>query len=241
MKQLKRHLAWSPALHHEISTEDTYRLRQLNFAPRVVYDIGANLGCFAAFSKILWPNCQVVCVEPNPHNFTRLEDVLAPHKGIQSIHAAMATGPAHWIEAPGGNTNPGGHTYVSETVGYEAESLAAFPLAECPSLSLAEIAHAPIDPYIVKIDCEGGEQCLFDDDQSNLVLRGAAYWTAELHFFAAKHRRIPEADKLAPGLMGTHGHVIRKCLDWIYEFSDTHIVDFQLTQPNAGMVWCTRK
>jgi len=146
------------------------------------------------------------------------------------------------VEAIGGDTNPGGHTYICESVGYDHTDLESIPLATCPSVTLAELfaTHKTNEDYIVKLDCEGGEECLFDDDASNDVLRGAAYFAAELHFFAARHRKIPDADRLKPALLSTHGHVIRAFMDWMYGFSDTHKVEIELV-PNSGMLWATRK
>ena len=238
---------WSPNLYQEICIDDTYRLRRwiatVSTRPTTVYDIGAHLGCFAAWARHLWADARLVCVEPHPSNFAVLCDVAAALGHATPVNAALGRVHVYWVPAIGGDSNPGGHGDVSDSVGYpEGQIRSDLQPAACPAISLAELAvRYPSDgPYVVKIDCEGGEECLFDDPASNAVLRGAAYWTAELHFFAARAREIPAVDRLAPALLGTHGHVIRACLDWCYGFSDTLKVELELL-PNSGMIWCTRR
>lgn len=233
---------WKPQPYHEIFHEDCYRLKRLPFTPEIAYDIGGNLGCFAGYVKTLWPNTRIVTVEPHPSNFAVLQQAVGGIKGIIPIHAAMATSQPHWVPAIGGESNPGGHTYICKCIGYGPEDLTSIQTAACPFMPLCDIVslHPPDGPYIVKLDCEGGEECLFEDDASNDVLRRAHFFSAELHFFAAKHREIPEVDRLKPGLLGTHGHVIRAFFDWMYGFCDTHKIEIELL-PNSGMLWATKK
>ena len=217
-------------------------LKKTKIQPSTVYDIGGNLGCFAAYAKAVWPNCRVVSVEPHPTNFAVLKSHADQLQGVTPVFAALATSEVRWNQAIGGESNPGGHSYFCECVGYEAEELEKLPLAKCPWMTMKQIAEAypPGGEYMVKLDAEGGEECLFNDNEGTDFIRGAAYIAAELHFFAAKHREIPEVDRLKPGLMGTHGHVIRAFLDWIYGFSETHLVECEIF-PNSANMWCTKK
>lgn len=234
---------WSANVYAEIFRDDCYRLkRRIPVTPTAVYDIGANLGVFTNYAKQIWPSSKVVCIEPNQHNFSVLLETTAHLSSVVAINAALGTGPVRWLEAIGGNANPGGHSYLCECVGYSRDDIQTLSSTDCMVLSLDELfqSHPSNGEYLVKIDVEGAEECLFDHTPSNQVLRNAIYWTAELHFFAARAREIPNADRLAPALLGTHGHVIRACLDWCYGFSDTHKVELELL-PNSGMVWCTRR
>jgi FkbM family methyltransferase len=233
---------WKPQPFHEIYNLDCYRLKQLTFQPDTFYDIGGNLGCFVGYAKTLFPNSKVVSIEPHPTNFAFMEQCVGGLPGVTLLNRALGAGPVYWIPAIGGESNPGGHTYISESVGYNHEDVGNLTPAKCESVTLWDLYNEfpPSGPYVVKLDCEGGEECLFGDDASNDVLHGAAYFAAELHFFAAKHREIPEVDRLKPGLLGTHGHVIREFMDWMYGFSDTHKVEIELC-PNSAMMWATKK
>ena len=238
-----RHPSWSQSLYREIFEDDTYRLKRITHPPTTVYDIGANLGCFAAYARHLWPEARVVSVEPHPTNFATLREVAGRLGGVECVNAALGRGTVYWVPAIGGEQNPGGHGYVSDSVGYPEHQIRTdLAPAKCPAIGLAELLERfpPHGPYVVKIDTEGGEECLFDSPADNAVLHGAHYWAAELHFFAARAREIPEHDRLSPGLLGTPGHVIRSCLDWCYGFSEPHRVELELL-PNSGMIWYSRR
>jgi len=234
---------WQPQPWSEIYEADCYRVKQLDFQPGTVYDIGGNLGCFAVYAQMLWPECHVISVEPHPSNFAILKEHAEQLPRVTAVHAALGTSPAHWFPAAGGESNPGGHGYLCECIGFDANDLKSFAVAECPTLSMRQIAtlHPPTGDYVVKLDTEGAEECLLHDDDGTEFLRGARYIAAELHFVTGRWREVPEADKLKPGLLSTHGHVIRAFMDWIYGFSDTHVVTYEIGTPNAGMMWCKRR
>lgn len=235
---------WKPQPYHEIFTIDCYRLKRISPAPSAVIDIGANYGCFTHYAKHLWPNCRVVAIEPHPTNFAVCQELVnGKLDNVHLINAAMATSPPHWLPAAGGESNPGGQIYMCECVGYDQSDLSAFTPASCPAIRLCDLKDylPPDGNYVVKIDCEGGEQCLFDDKESTQILSDAKYFTAELHFFAGRYRFVPEEDRHACKMLQTHGHVIRAFMDWMYAFSETHVVEIEITNPNSGMMWATRK
>jgi len=50
----------------EVVTRDCYRLRHLfnaGFVPETVVDLGANIGAFGAFCRVMWPSCGITQVE----------------------------------------------------------------------------------------------------------------------------------------------------------------------------------
>ncbi len=231
---------WKPQPHAEIFLEDTYRLRALDFAPDLVLDVGANVGCFTGFAKSLWPECRVVAVEPHPDNFTVLRDTVGGLPGVTLVFGALGNGPIRRRLGP----NAGGHLYTSESVGFTREGLAAREDFEphdvwCYMLNDLLAIVGVRGEYIVKIDCEGAEQVLFDHKPSLEALRDAAYWTAELHFFAARHERPATAERLCDRMLETHGGVLAAYWKWLYRFSDSHDVALRL-RPSGGMAWARR-
>jgi FkbM family methyltransferase len=239
MMRVPQHPQWSDPLYHEIFINDTYRLERLDFTPATVYDIGANYGCFAAKAKAMWPNCRVICVEPHPPNYEVLTGVVSTMQGVTTLQAGLGTGPLHWAAPSGGEDDPGGQGYLSLCAGYDQQDLQAIPVVECRHLTLADLFQEfpPTKPYLVKIDTEGAEQSLFGDQASNALLADAAYWTAELHFFAGHWEPTP---KYQHRYLATHAHVILPCLEWLYCFCDTHFVELSL-HACGGMAWMTRK
>lgn len=230
------HPSWHSQPYSEIVDGDTYRLSGMP-APSEVYDLGGNLGCFAAYAKHLWPGCNVVSVEANPYNFEIYQATAGRLFGVVGINRAIGIGDIYWYDSP----SFGGHTYISQSVGYDQDSLrSSGRLCTIGAITLDEVfrIHPPNGKYYVKVDIEGAEQTMFNHEPSNEVLRGSEYFTVELHFFTAQQREIPPGRY--PALMGTHGEVIRATLDWCYSFTETHSVDLNLVQ-NSGMMWARKK
>lgn len=230
------HPSWHNQPYQEVVVEDVYRLRGRP-APATIYDCGANRGCFAAFCHDLWPTAQVVSVEPHPDNYRLWMESAGTLPNCHCLNAAIGTGPIYFLEGAG----HGNHTYTSANVGHSVEALerrTSVTAIEPISLDGLVARFPPAGLYYVKLDIEAAEESLFEHEPSNAVLRGAAYWAAELHFFAAEGRKVPPGPH--PGIMGTHGHVIREALDWAYSFTETHAVEL-LLRTNAGMLWATQK
>lgn len=186
-------------LYGEVVTEDVYRLRTITEWPDVVLDIGANIGIFARFARELFPDAFIMAIEPHRPNFDILlehpPDPIDPHV---FIHAAIGSGPV-WRAA--GAANGAHECYVCEGVGYPRNlltGLSQFIPTSVPSYTLAGVPYAkrPTDRYIVKLDCEGGENHIFSDPASMKVLQGADYIAAELHFHAANRSLLPAVRKM---------------------------------------------
>jgi FkbM family methyltransferase len=46
----------------------------------LVIDCGANVGYSSAYFLSRFPECNIICVEPDPSNFRSLEENMAPYK-----------------------------------------------------------------------------------------------------------------------------------------------------------------
>lgn len=46
--------------------EDVYGLREFNFTPRTILDVGANVGFFSMAARSYYPNALIHAYEPNP-------------------------------------------------------------------------------------------------------------------------------------------------------------------------------
>lgn len=184
-----------PGLYGEVVTSDCYRLRQLKFTPDLVLDIGANVGTFARFARELWPQAIIHCVEPdklNAAHFLKFTD--DPNTFLH--HAALGSGTIYR-----GTTaaNGSGATYLSEAVGYPKERLKNSPdLVYCPIpyLMLDQFrAHVQLGmETLVKIDCEGAENCIWTHEPSMEFLRSFDYIAMEVHFYAATGIEYPEME-----------------------------------------------
>lgn len=118
--------------------------------PRVIVDIGANIGIFALFATKKWPLARVLAYEPAPENVVRFE------RNIRLSHASQICFHPFAVAGTKGRTTlflkgePGWHSFWNEgarsAVCVEATTLEAI---------LAEVGSPTID--LLKIDCEGAE------------------------------------------------------------------------------------
>jgi FkbM family methyltransferase len=197
-------------LFGEVVTEDCYGLKKLDFVPDVIFDIGANVGIFTRYAKSLFPKAFIVAVEPDPENlihlkkFTQLDNMVV-------ISAALGTGQIYHAT---GAANGAHEVYISKSLGYstkELEGNACMKPSEVFSVSLADVFHPHVqrgDKILMKIDCEGGENCLWEDPESMALLSLVDYIAMELHYHGAhggETERVREVtDNAINSLVETH-------------------------------------
>lgn len=122
---------------------------------RVVFDVGANSGCFA-LSKCL-ENCRLAacCFEPHPATFSLLEKNITLNQvgdRISAIHAAVGASTGTCYLAVSSDSSMG--VVNSDAVPTDPAS----PLVEVPMVSLDDFATARnVWPDVIKIDVEGYE------------------------------------------------------------------------------------
>jgi len=197
-------------LFGEVVTEDCYGIKKLDFVPDVIFDIGANVGIFTRYARSLFPKAFIVAVEPNEENrthlqkFTQLDDMVV-------ISAALGNGQVYHAT---GAVNGAHEVYVSPCLGYSEKGLKGNPCmvpSDVFSVSLADIFHPHVqrgDKTLMKIDCEGGENCLWEDPESMALLSTIDYITMELHYHGAhggEMKRLREVtDNAINSLVDTH-------------------------------------
>ena len=77
------------AVWSEVIRGDTYRLRELDFVPELVVDVGANVGSFTAHAKTLWPDAEVLAVEPHVENAAIFRRVVGDTPGVELLQMAI--------------------------------------------------------------------------------------------------------------------------------------------------------
>src|SRR5262245_53695786 len=119
----------------------------------LIIDGGANIGASAVWFAINYPRAHVVAFEPEPENFKFLS---ANTAGLNVDARKAAIG---GVDGKASITDPGEGEW-----GYRTAPDAA---GNCPMFSIAGVIDRKIvdgyDPFIVKIDIEGGEDCLFQE------------------------------------------------------------------------------
>ena len=179
-------------LFEELVQQDCYRLRTVPFQPDVILDIGANVGVFTSCARFLFPSATIVAIEPNPRNWGLLNRHTRHLPNVTLLMGALGTGPL-WRELVEDIRPPyygGGNRYL--TAGQLGCPLSMFdyngPCSRAVgvvpmSLSRLVDRYAPGSiPLLVKIDIEGGENCIFNHEPSMAALRRIDYLAMEVHY-----------------------------------------------------------
>lgn len=147
-------------------------LKQRNFVPKIVVDVGANVGYFSMLIRNVFRNARIVAVEPQPGNFKQLKKNLEHDSMTQFIQAALWTHDAllhmkdesaqQWAFQLTGDL-PGAGNYQ----GFGLHTL----------ILKSEVKK--ID--LLKLDIEGAEAKLFDDAAFLHTLNSIPCLALEIH------------------------------------------------------------
>lgn len=178
--------AGAASCYAEVVVEDCYGL--FGYArtarPRVIVDVGANIGVFSKLCSMLFPQADIYAYEPNPHALRWLRANAAGTR-IRVVPAAVADQAGERRLALAGDSTL---SRLSDDGTQMVNCIAAADVAEGRDIDL------------LKMDCEGGEWTILRD--ASLLRRTQAfrleYHLMEGHGFA----------ELA-GLVGSAGHRIQ--------------------------------
>jgi FkbM family methyltransferase len=133
---------------HEVFVRDEYELPS-DIEPRVIVDLGSNVGISVLLFKSRYPEARVVAVEPQPASFALLRENTRHLEAVTTVHAAIA--------AQGGLVTlySGARSWAASTVPgaeqgdrHDVPALTFDTLAEQESL---------VDIDVLKMDVEGAE------------------------------------------------------------------------------------
>ena len=136
--------------------------------PKLIVDGGANVGYASVWLANLYPQAQIIAIEPDEANFQLLRENTSPYANIRLIQAAIWNKPAHMklLTHDANNTTLGAWGLRVEEVGDDAPaSVAAITIDDI----LATAQRTYID--ILKLDIEGAEKEVFSNNYANWLGR----------------------------------------------------------------------
>ena len=188
-------------LFSEVCEEDYYGLRSAPFAPDKIFDLGANVGMFTTYARFLFPQAVIVAVEPEPATYAEMVKRVAHLPGITLLQKALGLAEVwrsdHTPHPP----------YSGILQSYVTPDQPGFPRTEMKSppgqegrdglptytkspgtktVTLDELLDEYVGPnntVLVKMDCEGGENYIFDHEPSMRALRRVDWITMERHYY----------------------------------------------------------
>ena len=187
-------------LYGEVVGCDVYRILSLDFVPDTVLDIGANVGFFSRFAHQMFPDANIVSVEPDEGNCAKFRSFPAITELWESrsvlLELALGVAPIYrGLTARNGS----GATYLSSGLGYPRRlmdqetrmgSRKKMVVAEVGCMTLAQILSLFCRPgrkVVLKIDCEGAENTIWSDPASMTALKSVDYIAMELHDYGINH------------------------------------------------------
>lgn len=199
-------------LYGEVITHDCYRLRQLNFVPDTVFDLGGNVGVFARFAQSLWPLAQIISVEPDPGNIAVYEEHT---KGTTLIKKAIGRGELYHNL---GAVNGSGEVYISKGLGYPNGGDERSTIATVMPSELIKEYLKPGMKSLLKMDIEGAESAIWGHKPTMAALKKIDYLAFELHYYSATHEGIKEVtektNRAIEELRKTHDVVHERIYLW---------------------------
>lgn len=149
----------------DLPTYDQVFLRKdydfdVNEAPRVIIDAGANIGLASIFFAHCFPNTKIFALEPERSNFDLLESNVSPYPNVVPIHAAL------WhIDEEINLIDPGRGKWAFMTEMKNGSELAGDTCHTVEAMTVDTLMKKfDLDQIdILKIDIEGAEREVFSD------------------------------------------------------------------------------
>ena len=144
--------------------------------PRVIWDIGANIGAASLYFSERFPQAEIHCFEPVSENFAILELNVARHSGIRAHRVALGPQSGEMaIHASDNARNFGGFSF-------HYTGAADVPVQSVPMLTPRQLiaGNNVSAPDFIKIDVEGAEYDILTSFAPEVL--GRVFWlVGELH------------------------------------------------------------
>lgn len=164
-------------LHLRAGTSDLYMFEEVfidgeyaipkELHPKLILDVGANVGFASVYFANRYPGARILAIEPDLSNVELLRKNVAPYPGVEVVHAAV------WFESTTVGLDDRGDKSGIQVRAGEGGSVRAMTIAEV----LAMAGTSRVD--ILKLDIEGAEKELFEHDPAWLANVGVLM--IELH------------------------------------------------------------
>jgi FkbM family methyltransferase len=119
------------------------------YAPRLIVDVGANIGATAVFFALNYPSAKLLCYEPARENAVFLERNVAPFPQVETRTCGLAA------EAAAARLYHGNSQSMQHSLYRSSETTAHYETIELRAAGI-ELAEIP-DGSILKLDTEGAE------------------------------------------------------------------------------------
>ena len=178
------------ATFDEVFIGREYDLSFIDFSPRHILDLGANVGYVSMQFAMRWPQASILAVEPEAGNMALLKRNTGPYRHINALHAAVWSRPT---EVSVANPADDANAYrMTESDGDGGTRIPALTISQL----MDRLGCEQLD--LLKMDVEGAER---------EILHHAAEWLDRVNVMVIElHDRIVPgcAEALCDALHGRH-------------------------------------
>jgi FkbM family methyltransferase len=165
------------AIIQEVFTDDAYQLKKLKVRAPIlggILDIGGHIGSFAVFASALWPDSEIITVEPDDENFSLLEMNCVKYKNVHPLFGAVVgEDEKEWKFLPY-------HEYPPHATNTGGGRMSIDGSRDVPLFHIQELI-AGKGVQLVKIDCEGMEGSILKSARKAGLLGSLPYICGEYH------------------------------------------------------------
>jgi FkbM family methyltransferase len=144
----------------------------MDFEPKVIFDIGANIGCFTLKLKQKFPDAKFICVEPDVNNFFVLKNNLLQFSNVELEQKGLWKSNARLKVYDKYNMGSWGMVVEEDFFNGTIEGIGMMTLIEKYNISCIDI---------LKIDIEGSEKFIFESGKYESWLPLVRVIIIELH------------------------------------------------------------
>ena len=142
---------------------DCYQLRELSKrkSPKVVLDIGGHIGAFGMMAKQIWPDCELIAVEPCKVSYELYCQNLKDNGFTGTVlNKAIGYNPKRTKLMPASRTTGGGVVLSDDEIKDYSDSMYRMYSDETEDVEIITVDELIKDYSVIdlaKMDCEGGE------------------------------------------------------------------------------------
>jgi FkbM family methyltransferase len=146
--------------------------------PKVIFDIGGNVGITAIYLSRIFPNSKIYTFEPILDNFKILKKNIQEYKNIEAFNIGLGSKNGEFkVYLSNDSENFGGISFYPDPVGNNLESYISCEVNNINDV-IKKIGIDSID--LIKIDTEGAEYDILMGLDDN-ILRNTSWISGELH------------------------------------------------------------
>jgi len=172
----KNIIAAQKATYGEIVRKDCYKINDFpNNCFDVIVDIGANVGIFTNYIHMRNNKALILAYEPCKECFDYLLESTDHMDNIKCFNRALGDGGKLLFKDIG-------HLACNQFLKEEETSHSTYTVSSDLLSDIFVDNNLGVPRCLLKIDCEGGERCLLEDDDSIDIIKEVKLFCLEVHF-----------------------------------------------------------